>query len=131
MSQVPALGAECVLKAEGLEPNQKYVFALAAYNSQGSIVGSTVGATTLPLLASMPLSPLSTWAHLAQVHHTRKHRCAFSRHLAFLPLFLPQVAFQTEQFALAKRACRALWSHFTYPDHGCQNNEDKLAATTG
>lgn len=59
-----------MLKAEGLEPNQKYVFAVAAYDSQGKLLGDTIGETTFPLLASMPVSLLSTWAHLAQVHYT-------------------------------------------------------------
>ncbi|CAG00520.1 unnamed protein product [Tetraodon nigroviridis] len=40
--QVPALHGECFLKVEGLEPNQKYVFAVAAYNSQGNIVGNSL-----------------------------------------------------------------------------------------
>lgn len=59
---------QCLLKIEGLEPNQKYVFAVAAYNSQGNMLGNTVGATTVPILAAMPLPLLSTWAHLAQVN---------------------------------------------------------------
>lgn len=57
-----------MLTVEGLEPNQKYVFAVAAYNSQGKLLGNTIGATTFPLLASLPVPLLSTWAHLAQVH---------------------------------------------------------------
>lgn len=65
--KVPALSGECVLRVEGLEPNQKYVFAVAAYNSQGKLLGSTIGGTTLPLLASMPVPLLSSWAHLAKV----------------------------------------------------------------
>lgn len=68
--QVPAVSGECVLSVEGLVPNQKYVFAVAAYNSQGKLLGNTIGRTTFPLLASMPLPLLSTWAHLAQVHYT-------------------------------------------------------------
>lgn len=68
--KVPAVSGECVLKVEGLEPNQKYVFAVAAYDSQGKLLGDTIGGTTFPLLASMPVPLLSTWAHLAQVHHT-------------------------------------------------------------
>lgn len=65
--QVPANSSECVLKVEGLVPNQKYVFAVAAYNSQGKLLGNNIGETTFPLLASLPVPLLSTWAHLAQV----------------------------------------------------------------
>ncbi|KAM9348845.1 cilia- and flagella-associated protein 54 [Symphorus nematophorus] len=104
-NMVPAVSGECVLRVEGLEPNQKYVFALAAYNSQGKLLGNTIGGTTFPLLASMPVPLLSTWAHLAQV------------------------AFQTEQYAVAKRACRELWSHCTYPDPGSHSTQDRLATS--
>lgn len=66
--QVPVVSGHCVLSVEGLIPNQKYVFAVAAYDSQGKLLGNTIGATTSPLLASMPVPLLSTWAHFAQVH---------------------------------------------------------------
>ncbi|XP_041865069.1 cilia- and flagella-associated protein 54-like isoform X4 [Melanotaenia boesemani] len=104
-NMVPAFSGECVLKVEGLQPNQKYVFAVAAYNSLGKLLGNTVGGTTLPLLASMPVPVLSTWAHLAQV------------------------AFQTEQYVLAKRACRELWSHYTDPYSGSDTIQDSFAST--
>ncbi|XP_034539939.1 cilia- and flagella-associated protein 54-like isoform X4 [Notolabrus celidotus] len=104
-NMVPAVSDECVLRVEGLVPNQKYVFAVAAYNSQGKLLGNTIGAATFPLLASMPVPLLSTWAHLAQV------------------------AFQTEQYAIAKRACRVLWSHFTSLDSGSHSTQDRLATT--
>ncbi|KAI3373646.1 hypothetical protein L3Q82_022233 [Scortum barcoo] len=104
-NMVPAVSGGCILRVEGLEPNQKYVFAVAAYNSQGKLLGNTIGGTTFPLLASMPVPLLSTWAHLAQV------------------------AFQAEQYAIAKRACRELWSHFTYPDAAPHSTQDRLATT--
>ncbi|XP_053187065.1 cilia- and flagella-associated protein 54-like [Scomber japonicus] len=100
---VPAVSGECVLRVEGLEPNQKYMFAVAAYNSQGKLLGNSIGETTFPLLASMPTSLLSTWAHLAQM------------------------AFQTEQYDVAKRACRELWSHYTFSD--LHSTRDRLATT--
>ena len=65
--QVPVVSGECVLNVEGLEPNQKYVFAVAAYNSQAKLLGNTIGGSTFPLLASLPVPLLSAWAHLAQV----------------------------------------------------------------
>lgn len=67
--QVPTISGKCVLRVEGLVPNQKYVFAVAAYNSQGKLVGNTIGETTFELLASMHVPLLSAWAHLAQVHY--------------------------------------------------------------
>ncbi|KAM7374329.1 hypothetical protein PAMP_006995 [Pampus punctatissimus] len=100
---VPAVSGECVLRVDGLQPNQKYVFAVAAYNRQGKQLGNSIGGTTFPLLASMPTPLLSTWAHLAQV------------------------AFQTEQYDVAKRACRELWSHYTFSDS--DSTCDRLAAT--
>nr|XP_046266152.1 cilia- and flagella-associated protein 54-like isoform X1 [Scatophagus argus] len=102
-NMVPAVSDECVLRVEGLEPNQKYVFALAAYNSQGKLLGNTIGGTTFPLLASMPVPLLSTWAHLAQV------------------------AFQTKQYAIAKKACKELRSHYTYPGPMSHSTQERLA----
>ncbi|XP_029029514.1 cilia- and flagella-associated protein 54-like isoform X2 [Betta splendens] len=101
---VPAKSGECILKVEGLEPNQKYMFAIAAYNSQGKLLGNNIGETTFPLLASFPVPLLSAWAHLAQV------------------------AFQTVQYAVAKRACRELWRHYTVSDPGTHCIEDRLGA---
>ncbi|KAG7266706.1 hypothetical protein CRUP_037273 [Coryphaenoides rupestris] len=79
---VPIVGGQCELTVEGLEPNQTYVFAVAAYSSQGVLLGNAIGQTTRPTLASIPLPTLSTWALLAQV------------------------AFETEQYAVAKRGVR-------------------------
>ncbi|XP_074528634.1 cilia- and flagella-associated protein 54 [Halichoeres trimaculatus] len=104
-NMVPAESDECVLRVEGLVPNQKYVFAVAAYNNQGKLLGNAIGATTLPLLASMPVPLLATWANLAQV------------------------AFQTQQYAIAKRACKVLFSHFTSLNCGADSAQDRLAAT--
>ncbi|KAM6907603.1 cilia- and flagella-associated protein 54 [Xenentodon cancila] len=104
-NMVPAVFGECVLRVEGLQPNQKYVFAATAYNSEGKLLGNAIGGTTLPLLASMPVPLLSTWAHLAQV------------------------AFQTQQFAVAKRACKELWGHYTDPNCGSNSTQHRLAAS--
>ncbi|RXN21254.1 cilia- and flagella-associated 54 [Labeo rohita] len=57
----------------------------------GKMVGGAIGETTRPLLASLPLPLLTTWAHIAQV------------------------AYQTGLYSIAKRACNELWSHFTLP----------------
>ncbi|KAJ7996134.1 hypothetical protein DPEC_G00233920 [Dallia pectoralis] len=88
--KVPASG-ERSLRVDGLEQNQTYVFAVAAYDAQGRLVGGAIGETTRPLLASLPLPLLTIWAHLAQA------------------------AYQTGQYAVAKRACSQLWCHFTLP----------------
>ncbi|XP_051544314.1 cilia- and flagella-associated protein 54 [Myxocyprinus asiaticus] len=87
---VPARG-ERLLCVSGLEPNKKYIFAVAAFDAQGKMMGSAVGETTRPLLASLPQPLLTTWAHLAQV------------------------AYQVGLHTLSKRACKELWSHFTLP----------------
>ncbi|KAF7693959.1 hypothetical protein HF521_007712 [Silurus meridionalis] len=59
--------SERLFHVSGLEPNQKYVFAVAAYDAQGNLIGSRIGDTTRPVLASLPLPLLTTWGHLAQI----------------------------------------------------------------
>ncbi|XP_061596722.1 cilia- and flagella-associated protein 54-like [Cololabis saira] len=102
-NMVPAVSGECVLRVDGLQPNQKYAFAAAAYNREGKLLGDAIGETTLPLLASMPAPLLSTWAHLAQV------------------------AFQTQQYAVAKRACKELWGHYVDQNCGSNSTQHRLA----
>ncbi|XP_062373452.1 cilia- and flagella-associated protein 54 [Sardina pilchardus] len=87
---VPAKG-ERLFRIEGLQHNQKYIFAVAAYDAQAKMVGQSIGESTKPILASAPLSMLMVWAHLAQV------------------------AYQTGQQALVKKTCNQLWGHFTRP----------------
>ncbi|KAI9542427.1 hypothetical protein NQZ68_020774 [Dissostichus eleginoides] len=102
---VPSVSGESVLRVEGLQQNQKYVFAVAAYDSQGKLLGNSIGDSTFPLLASLPVPLLSTLAHLAQV------------------------AFQTNQYDVAKRACRELWIHYTDPNSGAHSTQERLAMT--
>ncbi|XP_078786741.1 cilia- and flagella-associated protein 54 isoform X3 [Oryzias latipes] len=97
---------ECVMRVEGLQPNQKYVFAVAAYDSQGMLLGNSIGQTTTPLLASVPVQLLATWAHLAQV------------------------AFKTKEYPAAKRACRELWKHYTDSSSKPKSPWDRLAVTS-
>ncbi|KAG1953321.1 cilia- and flagella-associated protein [Pimephales promelas] len=87
---IPAKG-ECLLHVSGLKPDKKYIFAVGAFDAQGKMVGGAIGETTRPLLASLPLPLLTTWAYIAQV------------------------AYQIGLHSLAKRACNELWSHFTLP----------------
>ena len=63
--EIPAF--RCELKVNCLTPNEKYMFAVAAYTSEGKLVGDTVGESTRPLLASHPMPILMTWAYLCQV----------------------------------------------------------------
>ncbi|KAK7926126.1 hypothetical protein WMY93_008436 [Mugilogobius chulae] len=100
---IPVESGRCVLKVDGLDTNQKYVFAVAAYDSQGELVGNSIGETTIPMLASPPLPLLTSWAYLAQV------------------------AFQTKQYDVARRACQKLWRHFTNTESRATNMQYELS----
>ncbi|XP_035258138.1 cilia- and flagella-associated protein 54 isoform X1 [Anguilla anguilla] len=105
--EVPAPGG-CVLRVEGLEPNRKYVFAVAAYDAQGKLVGGSVGESTAPLLASLPLPLPTAWAHLAQA------------------------AYRTGHYVLAKKACGKLWDYITQgplPETRAGGSSEGLAQT--
>ena len=58
--RLPLLGVEvpasqdCVLQVYGLQPNEEYVFAVAAYTRSGELVGKAIGQTSRPILASFP-----------------------------------------------------------------------------
>ncbi|XP_058047226.1 cilia- and flagella-associated protein 54 [Ahaetulla prasina] len=78
----------CVLEVQGLEANQNYVFAVAAYDSDGKIIGDSIGETTKPILAYPPLS------------------------VATVRTYLIQSAFQIENYALCKKAFQPLWDYF-------------------
>ncbi|XP_016529392.1 cilia- and flagella-associated protein 54 isoform X1 [Poecilia formosa] len=103
-NMVPVVSGECLLRVEGLQPNQMYVFAVAAYDNKWQLVGNSIGDTTLPVLACLPTPVLSTWAHLAQV------------------------AFETGQYAVAKRACRKLWSQYIDPDCSSNSKHNRFAS---
>ncbi|PWA23023.1 hypothetical protein CCH79_00001892 [Gambusia affinis] len=105
-NMMPVVSGECLLRVDGLQSNQKYAFAVAAYDSKGQLVGNSIGDTTLPVLASLPTPVLTTWAHLAQV------------------------AFETGQYAVAKIACRKLWSQYIDPDCSA-NSKHNIFASTG
>ena len=55
------------LKISGLKANKKYVVALAAYTTDGKLIGDIVEESTRPVLAIHPLPALTTWAFLSQV----------------------------------------------------------------
>lgn len=58
----------------GLTPDECYVFAVAAYAADGTLIGDSIGATTAPILASHPLPILITWAYLCQVGERKASR---------------------------------------------------------
>lgn len=52
---------------KGLETNEKYIFAVAAYSSNGKLVGDAIGETTKPILVYPPLSAVTARMFLTQV----------------------------------------------------------------
>lgn len=57
----------CELKVTDLEPDERYVFAVAAYTADGKLIGDQIGKTTKPILASHLLSVLATYGFVSQV----------------------------------------------------------------
>ncbi|KAJ6656335.1 hypothetical protein lerEdw1_003838 [Lerista edwardsae] len=84
---VPA-NETCILEVEGLETNEIYMFAVAAYSSNGNLIGGSIGETTKPILAYPPLS------------------------VATVRAYLIQSAFQLENYTLSKKAFQPLWDYF-------------------
>ncbi|XP_038069719.1 cilia- and flagella-associated protein 54-like [Patiria miniata] len=87
--EVPAY--DCELHVSGLQTNEKYVFAVAAYTASGVLIGESIGDTTKPILASHPLPILMTWA------------------------FLSQAAYQVGCYPIGLTASTVLWEHFVAP----------------
>ncbi|XP_053108413.1 cilia- and flagella-associated protein 54 isoform X2 [Hemicordylus capensis] len=83
----------CVLEVKGLETNQSYIFAVAAYASDGKLIGNSIGEMTKPILAYPPLSAVTVRAYLIQS------------------------AFQTENYTLCKKAFQPLWDYFVSVPH--------------
>ncbi|XP_027823439.1 cilia- and flagella-associated protein 54 isoform X6 [Ovis aries] len=63
---IPADG-KSVFEVKGLETNEKYVFAVAAYCSSGKLIGDAIGETTKPILVYPPLSAVTTRMLLTQI----------------------------------------------------------------
>lgn len=61
------------MEIQGLDPNEKYIFAVAAYSSDGKLIGDGIGETTKPILAYLPLSATTVRAYLTQVGFDNKH----------------------------------------------------------
>lgn len=64
--QVPASNTDKIT-ITGLEPDEKFVFAVAAYDKNGNLIGDSIGESTEPILASSTLSILMSWAYMCQV----------------------------------------------------------------
>ncbi|XP_048796850.1 cilia- and flagella-associated protein 54 isoform X6 [Lagopus muta] len=77
-----------LLEIQGLDPNEKYIFAVAAYSSDGKLIGDAIGETTRPILAYPPLSATTVRAYLTQV------------------------AYQTGNYTLARGAFSPMWDYF-------------------
>ncbi|KAM4748836.1 cilia- and flagella-associated protein 54 [Rhinophrynus dorsalis] len=88
--EIPAYSSN-LLEVKGLVANEKYIFAVAAYSSDGVLIGDTIGESTKPILAFPPLSVPATWAYLAQS------------------------AYQVGNYTVAKKAVSVLWNYFVLP----------------
>ena len=64
---VSASGNDTRLKVKGLQANESYVFAVAAYSQSGEVIGGSIGATGRPIVACFPLSMLMLWGYCCQV----------------------------------------------------------------
>nr|XP_039269408.1 cilia- and flagella-associated protein 54-like [Styela clava] len=89
-NEVPA-GDECIFRVDGLRSNQRYVFAVAAYASDGSLIGNSIGVTSEVIPAHHPMSILNAWSILAEVSHRVGVR------------------------EVAKQAAEVLWNRFVSP----------------
>ncbi|XP_078006547.1 cilia- and flagella-associated protein 54 [Phascolarctos cinereus] len=86
---VPA-NDKTLLKVVDLEPNEKYIFAVAAYGCDGELIGEAIGETSKPILVYTPLSTVTT------------------------RLCLTEVAYQVGKYSLAKKAFAPVWDYFVY-----------------
>ncbi|XP_055483799.1 cilia- and flagella-associated protein 54 [Psammomys obesus] len=87
---IPADG-KSLFEIKGLETNEKYIFAVAAYSSNGKLVGDAVGETTKPILIYPPLSAVT------------------------VRMYLTQVAYQIGNYELAKKVFSQVWDYFVAP----------------
>ncbi|ERE91844.1 hypothetical protein H671_1g0667 [Cricetulus griseus] len=84
---IPADG-KSIFEIKGLETNEKYIFAIAAYSSNGKLIGDAVGETTKPILIYPPLSAVTA------------------------RMYLTQVAYQIGNYELAKKVFSPVWGYF-------------------
>ncbi|XP_075253946.1 cilia- and flagella-associated protein 54-like isoform X5 [Convolutriloba macropyga] len=88
--EVPAQSAH-EFTVRNLIPGEKYVFAFAAYTSNGTLIGNHIGESTKPIVAYQALPVLTAYG------------------------FLAQVACITSQYRVAQQAFKHLWNHLVLP----------------
>ncbi|CAH2277598.1 Hypothetical predicted protein [Pelobates cultripes] len=96
--QIPANSSN-VLEVTGLQVNERYIFAVAAFSSDGVLIGDSIGETSKPIVAFPPLPVPATWAYLAQS------------------------AYQVGNYHVAKKACSLLWNYFVFPPEHCPSTD--------
>ena len=57
---------QSIVQVKGLTPNQSYVFAVAAYDGNGELVGDGIGKTTAGIQAILPMPMLLCWGRLCE-----------------------------------------------------------------
>ncbi len=65
-AKVPASNCEKIT-ISGLNPDENYILAVAAFDKSGLLIGDSIGDSTEPILACSTLSLLMNWAFLCQV----------------------------------------------------------------
>ncbi|KAM6301684.1 cilia- and flagella-associated protein 54 [Podargus strigoides] len=103
--EIPADG-KSLLEIRGLDPNEKYIFAVAAYSSDGKLIGDAVGEMTKPILAYPPLSATTVRAYLTQA------------------------AYQTGNYTLAREAFLPVWNFFVSSSSPVPANAAVISASS-
>ncbi|XP_025909263.1 cilia- and flagella-associated protein 54 [Nothoprocta perdicaria] len=103
--EIPADG-KSFLEIQGLDPNEKYIFAVAAYSSDGKLIGDAIGEMTKPILAYPPLSAATVRAYLTQV------------------------AYQTGNYTLAREAFTPIWDYFVSDSSPLPANKAVISASS-
>ncbi|XP_006888631.1 PREDICTED: putative uncharacterized protein C12orf63-like [Elephantulus edwardii] len=85
--KIPADG-KSIFEVKGLETNEKYIFAIAAYSSNGKLIGNAIGETTKPILIYPPLSTVTART------------------------FLTQASYQMDNYELSKQVFSPVWDYF-------------------
>ena len=66
-----AVGA--TVEISGLLPNEKYVFAVAAFDAAGNVLGAGIGVTSPPVVAALPLPLPLLWGELCSAAYQIAH----------------------------------------------------------
>ncbi|KAK2102403.1 hypothetical protein P7K49_020070 [Saguinus oedipus] len=69
----PSADGKSIFEVKGLETNEKYVFAVAAYSNNGKLAGGAIGETTKPILVYPPLSTITARMFLTQITTLSTH----------------------------------------------------------